>query len=617
MLRAGRAVMVASDHLIRSWTVAAVVAIAVLVMLSPSKAIAQPVDAPALIKLIEQQPAGMDRAEWKEKRRDAARKLAQTKDKRAVAVLIKLVDTETFDIIGDIAIEGLGNLGDTSAVPALQRAANDTTRDKATRELAKKSLGKLGATVDPKAGTRPPTTTGTTTLPVGPGTSSPTGSSGSTGSEPGGNGDATTQPSDTTSSPADGGPTTSGHGAGLTGASGSSRVEPHALPGDALAAYDRLTFAAGAASLSYDTIRETPSIEADVAGRFERRIERATMAWGFDAGAHVVAGFISPPGRAQTRGLIANINGGGEARFYRGQIYGVGKLRAATQLTYVSDADPDDAGADIKDVRTTGDLQAVIGAGYGRVLDVGGAIRVRRLGRTLDAARALGRPIDQATARQLQLTWWALRRERSAYPALVETVRILREAGILLGEPDAGLSYEILNVLRDSQLFLRPSGLDIQIGVSEGYLYRPDEPPPAEAGRVEQLLALAGYGTQLNDDTFEVSGAAYARMRVLAPDDQPSPSAAGAAGRFRKFTYGDHGDPFGAFDLSADVRISDDGEDADLAMRISAELGFTWLINQASGIRLSANLTEDTGEVFIGAQLEATYGFLDGTFAGL
>jgi len=67
-----------------------------------------------------------------------------------------------------------------------------------------------------------------------------------------------------------------------------------------------------------------------------------------------------------------------------------------------------------------------------------------------------------------------LRRERSTYRALVATVAILREAGILLGEPDAGLAYEILNVLRDTQLFVRPSGFDINLTFGEGYLRRPE-----------------------------------------------------------------------------------------------------------------------------------------------
>src|SRR5207253_1497529 len=74
---------------------------------------------------------------------------------------------------------------------------------------------------------------------------------------------------------------------------------------------------------------------------------------------------------------------------------------------------------DLRDSRLAVDLQVAIGGGYGRLLDVGGAIRVRRLSRALDDARALGRPIDAATAKKLQLTWWALRGERSTYRALV------------------------------------------------------------------------------------------------------------------------------------------------------------------------------------------------------
>src|SRR5688572_17436594 len=111
----------------------------------PAPVYAQGTDVPALVKLIENQPNDMDRSTWKEKRRDAARKLAQSKDKRAVPVLINLADTETFDIIGDIAIEGLGALKDPSAVPVLQRIVGDASRDKSSRDLARKSLAKLGA----------------------------------------------------------------------------------------------------------------------------------------------------------------------------------------------------------------------------------------------------------------------------------------------------------------------------------------------------------------------------------------------------------------------------------------------------------------------------------------
>ena len=99
----------------RSVVVLGAALVAAFAAVSPAQA--QAVDVAAQVKLIDTQPAGMDKAAWKDKRRDAARKLAQSKDKHAVPELIKLAETETFDIIGEIAIEGLGNLGDASAVP--------------------------------------------------------------------------------------------------------------------------------------------------------------------------------------------------------------------------------------------------------------------------------------------------------------------------------------------------------------------------------------------------------------------------------------------------------------------------------------------------------------------
>jgi hypothetical protein len=389
-----------------------------------------------------------------------------------------------------------------------------------------------------------------------------------------------------------------------------------AVPDDAIAAYERITFAGGTASFGYDSARKRAAFDADVAGLYQKRIERDSMAWGLDAGAHVVAGYINPEGRSVTRGAQVDITVDGEARFYRGPVYGIGRAALGSQVNYVSDIDAQNPDNTLKDTRFTADLQVAIGGGYGRVVDVGAAIRVRRLARALDAQRALGRPIDPATARRLQLTWWSLRGERSTYRALVATVAILREAGILLGEPDAGLSYEILNVLRDTQLALRPSGVDVQLLFGEGYLQRPDDPAPNESGRVEQVLASAAYGAQLDDDKLEVSGGAYARLRLFAPDDQPSPWAAGARVGARRFAYGEHGDPLGALDISGELQLSDDDlMDSQIGQRITGEVGASWWINAASALRLSAHIGEDRGVVFVGAQLELTYGLLDGTFA--
>jgi len=586
------------------WVVAAVVAAAV----AASPAHGQPADVAGQIKLIENQPADMDRATWKDRRRDAARKLGQSKDRRAVPVLIKLAETETFDIIGEIAIEALGNLGDPAAAPALQKIVADPTRDKAQKELARKALAKLGSDARAPAPTAPPTPTAPTAPPPEAARTPPS----ETPAPP------ATRPAPGRASTGAGG--AAGADSGLLGGRASNAVPERAtlpdVPDDTLAAYERVTFAGGTASAGYDTIRKRATFDADVAGQYQKRIEREAMAWGWDGGAHVVGGYINPDGPAVTRGLQLDVTGDADARFYSGQLYGIGRAAAAAQVNYISDVDPNNPDNTLKDTRFTADLQIALGAGIGRVLDVGAAIRVRRLARTLEAARALGRPIDPATSRRLQLTWWALRGERSTYRALVATVALLRDAGVLLGEPDAGLSYEILNVLRDSQLTLRPSGLDVQVLFGEGYLQRPDQPVSNEAGRVEQLLAAASYGAQLDDDQLELSGTAYGRLRLFAPDNQPSPWAIGATARARRFTYSEHGDPIGVFDLSGELQISnDDLMNSQLGQRLTGQLGFTWWLNPASGFRLAASLGEDRGAIVFGAQLTATYGLLDGTFA--
>ena len=53
-----------------------------------------------------------------------------------------------------------------------------------------------------------------------------------------------------------------------------------------------------------------------------------------------------------------------------------------------------------------------------------------------------------------------------------------------------------------------------------------------------------------------------------------------------------------------------------LALRVEGQLGFSLWLNQASGVRLAATVVQDGKDLFFGAQLSATYGLLDGTFAG-
>lgn len=398
----------------------------------------------------------------------------------------------------------------------------------------------------------------------------------------------------------------------LLGESGDIPTGPTWQP-EVLAAYERLTLAAGSAQLSYDTVRKRPSFDADVAANYSRRVEeeRRVLAWGGDA--RVVAGYVNPDGDGANRGGVVSVSGNGEARFYSGKLYGIGQAVGNLQMTYLSIDRVDPNADDTKDVRTSADLSVALGAGYGRVLDVGAQLRVRRLTRALEANRALGRPIDEETARQLQSTWWALRGARSERRLLTATVAILRKAGVLLSEPDAGLTYELLTVLRDGQLADRPSGLDVWLGFGEGYLLREEEPGVAD-GRVEQLLLRARFGQQSEDTLTDLSAEGFGRL-ALFTGDLPSPWAIGVAARARRFTYGEYGDPIGAIDLRAEVGLSsDDRDETSVGLRVAGEVGFTFAMNLASQLRLSAKVVEDAGELSILGGFEARYGLLDGVF---
>ena len=549
----------------------ALVARGVLVASAAPAAYAQPADVPALIKLIETQPADMDRSAWKEKRREAARKLVASKDKRAVPVLIKLAETETFDIIGEIAIEGLGNLGDQSAVAGAAEDRRTTTRaTRRPRELAKKALAKLGASAT-GGGTaadgrhRRPTGTALDHRPPRPAprpeaarpTSGGDGGDAVAGGSPGpatADGDGGTDPS-----------AASGGGSVLLGERAPSTGGPRrtdAARGHARGLRSPDVRRRRPRRSSYDTVRKRPAFDVDVAARYAKRVERETDGVGRRRAARTSSPASSTPRAARRRAARRSIvDGGGEARFYRGKLYGVGKAAAgvADQLHLARRRRRSERRLQGHAARYA-DLQVALGGGYGRVLDVGGAIRVRRLSRTLDAARALGKPIDAATARRLQLTWWALRGERSSYP---RAGRDRRDPA--RGRHPARRARRRADATRSSPCCATRSctcgraASTCRSSFGEGYLLRPDRWTTIRRRRSTSAAASSSCSrrrataSSSHDDKTEISGTAFARLRLFAPDDQPSPWAVGATARLRRFTYGEHGDPFGALDVAATI----------------------------------------------------------------
>lgn len=565
---------------------------------APREAVAEEIDVEALIDLIRVKPRGMSRPEWKEQRRDAVKKLGRAGDKTAVPVLIEVVENEEFDIVGEFAIEALGKLGDQRAVPVLRKVAADKSRDRQVRSLAEKALSRLGASPEESAGG------GETDSGQGEpdkkdeGTETGTGESGT---------DLLTSP---------------GPGGSLIGSSSVPIPSGPKFDDEVIGATEHLTLAAGAASLQYDTIRSNPAFDGKLSASYERGVDRKSWAYRYGGELQAAGGvtdYDNPD--ADSKFLALSSTATAEARFYlNGQpIYGL--LQGAGGVSFlgavVDRPDDDDS---VEEYRSNFDVHVGLGVGYGRMLDVGEALRLRRIERVLRRARVLGRPITADLAERIMSAWWSLRGELGAHRRLVVTVAMLREAGVLLGEPDAGTSYEILQVLLDGQLTHRLRGFDAHLGVSESFLYRDDE-TPTEDGRIESVLAKLRYGKQSESGAHELVAECNARYRILGEDTDPTPWEASAAAAWRHYRYGRHFDPVGALEIAAEAAISNDGFDpavVDLstAGRLAGRLGWIWSPNRASTVRASATASVQSGEYFLGLSLEATYGLLDVGFVG-
>ncbi len=570
---------------VRRYSAAGIVAVAFLVFAGAARA-EDPADVEGLISLVQTKPEGMDRAVWKEKRREAARELGRLGDTRAVPVLVEVVKTEKFDIIAEIAIEALGRLGDERAVPALREVYHDTSRDKYVREAAATAMRRIG--VNPNAeGGKKKSGTGTGTKPRDLAT-------GSTGS-------------------------------GVLGDSARTDIpKGPAFGDDVIAASERLTFATGALALEYDTQTEITTLDGDVRATYERITEKNKIGYSWGVDAALAAGVLDEQGDDSiSQALAFAALARAEARGYANdEDTWFGHVTAAAGVTATGIKTSNQVGQDIEELREGAELHFGFGLGYGRAIDVGEGLRLRRIEKVLADGRVLGRPITPDLAVRILRTWWALRGEQGAYKRLVATVAILRDAGVLLGEPDAGTTYKILAVLLDGQLDHRLSGIDVRIGLGESVRFRDGEAVDAgivEEGRFESTFLIARYGLQAKSGTQELVGTAFASKRLLAEDTDPSPWSADVEVAWRKYFYSDAFDPIGALEFTgaagaSDSDIDDDQDNGGIGTRVLGSVGWVWIPNRASRFALAGNVRLESGEIFVGVTFEATYGLLDTGF---
>ncbi|MCA9664829.1 MAG: HEAT repeat domain-containing protein, partial [Myxococcales bacterium] len=366
-----------------SLRLAALLAALSLVTALPSSAQAQS-RREKLLKLLSGRPKGMSVDTWREQRREAARELGRLKERRAVPTLLSIIAKERFDVILEIAIDSLGEIGDKRAIGPLRKLLGDPSLDSYVRDAAAGALKKLrGGGSSGNGGGRKPKGGGHGRKPKG---------GGGSGKPKGGNGGG--------------------------GSTGDEKKDPFGklvelklpeLAATEIARVTQIDIVAGNGALSWDAASQLTTAGFSLAARYLRQHERRALGYTIDAATDFAFTLVDPPGEDATWTLGHNLRVFPEIRAYPfgrdvpklfGQIsagfgYGLAlsQIPAATEKRFNFNANVSIGG----------------GPGYGRIIDIGQRIRLRRLAWVLRKAGLLAGEIDQLVGNKIIAAWYALR----------------------------------------------------------------------------------------------------------------------------------------------------------------------------------------------------------------
>jgi hypothetical protein len=486
------------------------------------------------ISLLRKKPKGMDEEAWREKRRDAARELGDLGDKRAVDPLIEIVESERFDAILEIAIQSLGKLGDSRAVPALRRIADDPSVEAYVRDSAREAMRRLGAE-----------TGGASPNPRGP----------RSGIEPG-----------VLAAPAQ--------------IEGLPRLSAPQVPTGTLALAERVTFAVGELSIEHDSAGGGTLFDVALAGTYQRQMELARLGYSFQA--NVDTGYDSrsaQEGMMDVSRFLVRAGAGvtGDVRLYLIEslpVFEFVTVAPAIRASYVKQRAATESTSD----STIIDFGVAGGVGYGRVLPVASRLRLARIEAVLEAAGLRARPLAADAAARIALAWYGLRGRLGYSAELAYTLRLLREAGVLLQEPDAQLVYRLLQILADPQLDDRYEGQDLRLGA-----YWSAEAGDVDAPTVTGVMWSATVARQFGDRADAVG-----HLRGVARlSEDPKGILTSADAAYRMFFYSSEQDPMGALSVGPFVAVCEDacpGPTAGLVWQVGARAELTHWFSRASSL---------------------------------
>lgn len=546
-----------------------------------------------LLEILGKRPRGMTVDTWREQRREAARELGRARERRAVPELLRIIERERFDVILEIAIDALGNIGDRRAIEPLRRLLSDPSLDGYVRDAVAGALQRLGAesgstAVPPMV--PPPETQGSHPRPQPP----------------------SEQPRQPTapSNHVVAHPTETG---ALEG--DFAKLPPRALgawPKDLLARAERLDIVVGTTAFRWDGAAETTRGDVAAGTRYQRRVERREIAYSIDGSASAAFRIDDPAGDDNTSWNIEHaLNLAGESRYYPfrndlpelfAQVSGGGSYGLIV-------AEPPAA----LDKRVTfgSALTIGLGPGYGRIYDVGPRLRLRRFVRVLRDAGLLRGALPAAVANELLRTWYELRNAIGTFAPLGYSLRVLGRANALLRQPDPASVYRLVRVLDDPQLWDRQGGMMFRLG----YGYARELLVDADDRGLGFLYGTAQLQLQLGT-IRELEGAfRFAWNHLGSPDSY----TLGLEGSYNWFLYNRALDPLGALGATLSLGLSNQPgsafEDGGIAFTALGGASYTRAFDRGSRIvaSLLGGAQRRGGVVML--SLEARYGVAAGSFA--
>lgn len=523
-----------------------------------------------LLQLLAQKPATMSTDAWRAQRREAARELGRLRERRATPTLLSIVARERFDVILEIAIDALGNIGDKRAAEPLKKLLDDPSLDAYVRDAVANALKKIGSSDG-----------GTTRKPRRP--RKPT-------------------------KPAKSDGTREAKNPYLYAALPKLKLD--AIPDDLIAESSNLELATSTGSFSWNSGSDRTSAGLAANARYRLQVERQKIGYSVDGSALLGFGLEDPPGADNTSWLFNHaLQINPELRYYPfqkdlPQLFGQLLVGVGYGLTLAS---PPAAQDNRVDFASTLSLAGAIG--YGRILDVGSQLRLRRIERVLNAAGLLeGEAIDGPTGRKLARLWYQLRNTVGNYAQLGYTLRILRDAGLLKKDVDPATSYRLVRLLDDPQLFGRRSGLMTSLG----YGYARTLVKDADDDNLAFLFGRAEYHRQTGTTREYGAEASFFWSHLGSPDTYNVALAA----YYNWFLYNRAFDPLGAIGATASAGLSNQPgsgfSDGGLGYEVLLGASYTRLFNR--GTRIQATLSGGGGRrgAVILFSIEARYGVASG-----